>query len=74
MVVSAITYLSLVFGELVPFATSRGDDTANPVGKEEVEVTDEVLDSKQSIVFDQAENRLHAQKALMIMLLNEKGN
>ena len=30
------------------------------------EVTDEVIESKQSIVFDQAENRLHAQKALMV--------
>lgn len=35
------------------------------------EVTDQVLDSKQSIVFDQAENRLHAQKALMLVLLNK---
>ncbi len=33
------------------------------------EVTDEVIESPQSIVFDQAENRLHAQKALMIALL-----
>ena len=33
------------------------------------EVTDEVIESKQSIVFDQAENRLHAQKALMVALL-----
>jgi ornithine carbamoyltransferase len=33
------------------------------------ETTEEVLESKQSIVFDQAENRLHAQKALMLMLL-----
>ena len=33
------------------------------------EVTDEVIESKNSIVFDQAENRLHAQKALMIALL-----
>ncbi len=29
------------------------------------EVTDEVLDSPQSLVYDQAENRLHAQKAIM---------
>jgi len=34
------------------------------------EVTDEVIESKQSIVFDQAENRLHAQKALMVALLS----
>jgi ornithine carbamoyltransferase len=33
------------------------------------EVTDEVIDSPRSIVFDQAENRLHVQKALMILLL-----
>jgi ornithine carbamoyltransferase len=33
------------------------------------EVTDSVLDGPQSIVFDQAENRMHAQKALLLMLL-----
>jgi len=33
------------------------------------EVTSEVLDSAASVVFDQAENRLHTQKALLLMLL-----
>jgi ornithine carbamoyltransferase len=33
------------------------------------EVTDEVIDSPASVVFDQAENRLHVQKALMAMLI-----
>ena len=33
------------------------------------EVTDEVIDSKVSVVFDQAENRLHTQKALLAMLV-----
>jgi ornithine carbamoyltransferase len=33
------------------------------------EVTDSVLDSPRSIVYDQAENRLHVQKALLILLL-----
>jgi ornithine carbamoyltransferase len=34
------------------------------------EVTDEVMDSPKSLVFDQAENRLHAQKAIMLELLS----
>ena len=33
------------------------------------EITDEVIDGPRSVVFDQAENRLHAQKALLSMLL-----
>jgi ornithine carbamoyltransferase len=33
------------------------------------EVTDAVMESPRSVVFDQAENRLHAQKALLLMLL-----
>jgi ornithine carbamoyltransferase len=37
-----------------------------------VEVTDEVIDSSQSIVFDQAENRLHVQKAIMLLLMRNK--
>ena len=33
------------------------------------EVTDAVMESGRSVVFDQAENRLHAQKALLLMML-----
>jgi ornithine carbamoyltransferase len=36
------------------------------------EVTDEVMDGPQSVVFDQAENRLHAQKALLLLLLGAR--
>ncbi len=33
------------------------------------EITDDVMDSSQSIVFDEAENRLHAQKAILALIL-----
>ena len=33
------------------------------------EVTDELLESSRSLVYDQAENRMHAQKALLLTLL-----
>ncbi|EID81597.1 MULTISPECIES: ornithine carbamoyltransferase [Rhodococcus] len=36
------------------------------------EITDEVLDGPQSVVWDEAENRLHAQKALLVWLLAQR--
>jgi ornithine carbamoyltransferase len=36
------------------------------------EVTDEVIDSSQSVVFEQAENRLHVQKIIMLLLMEKK--
>jgi ornithine carbamoyltransferase len=35
------------------------------------EITDDVLEGRQSVVFDQAENRLHVQKAVLEMLVSE---
>ena len=38
------------------------------------EITDEVMESPRSLIFEQAENRLHVQKALLMMLLGGKGS
>ena len=37
--------------------------------KRDEEVTDSIMEHPRSVVFDQAENRLHAQKALLLMML-----
>src|SRR3954451_22021319 len=39
--------------------------------KRDEEVTDAVMEHSRSVVFDQAENRLHAQKALLLIMLTE---
>ena len=36
------------------------------------EVTSEVIDGPQSLVFEEAENRLHIQKAVMVSLMGEQ--
>ena len=36
------------------------------------EITAEVLDGTQSVIIDQAENRLHMQKAILVQLLTQK--
>jgi ornithine carbamoyltransferase len=54
--------------------TRLGREIAGRYGLEALEVTDEVFESPASIVFDQAENRMHTIKALMVATLAEEGN
>ena len=49
--------------------TSIGRDIYNKFGEECLEVTNEVFESERSIVFDEAENRLHTIKAVMAATL-----
>lgn len=49
--------------------TTVGQDIFTKTGMESLEVTDEVFESPASIVFDQAENRMHTIKAIMVATL-----
>ena len=49
--------------------TTVGEEIYQKFGVAEMEVTDEVFESPASIVFDQAENRLHTIKAVMVATL-----
>lgn len=49
--------------------TTIGADIAKKFGVNEMEVTDEVFESKQSVVFDEAENRMHTIKAVVYATL-----
>ena len=51
--------------------TSIGADICQKCGVESMEVTDEVFESDASIVFDQAENRVHTIKAVMVATLGD---
>lgn len=51
--------------------TEIGEKIYQKYGLEALEVTDDVFESKHSIVFDQAENRLHTIKALLVATLGE---
>ncbi|MDC7220527.1 MAG: ornithine carbamoyltransferase [Spirochaetales bacterium] len=50
--------------------TSVAREVQEKYGLSEMEVTDEVFRSRQSVVFDEAENRLHTIKAAMVASLN----
>ena len=51
--------------------TGIGREISAKYGVDEMEVTDEVFESPQSIVFDEAENRMHTIKAVMAVTLGE---
>ena len=50
-------------------STVVGEEVFQKTGLAELEVTDEVFESEHSIVFDQAENRLHTIKAVLVATL-----
>ena len=52
-------------------ATEVGEELFQSTGLTALEVTDEVFESPASIVFDQAENRMHTIKAVMVATLGE---
>ena len=71
--VMALTDPSAIFMHCLPAfhdtETVVGADIAEKFGVQEMEVTDEVFESKRSKVFDEAENRMHSIKAIMYATL-----
>jgi ornithine carbamoyltransferase len=51
--------------------TKVGEDIFRKFGLDGMEVTEDVFESKHSIVFDEAENRLHTIKAIMVATLGD---
>ena len=51
--------------------TKMGEEIFEKYGMDGLEVTDDVFESEHSIVFDQAENRLHTIKAVMVATLGD---
>jgi ornithine carbamoyltransferase len=49
--------------------TTLGEELFQETGRDALEVTDEVFESEASIVFDQAENRVHSIKAILVATL-----
>ena len=51
--------------------TKVGEDIYQKTGMESLEVTEEIFESERSIVFAQAENRMHTIKAIMVATLGD---
>ena len=52
--------------------TKVGEDIFDKFGLDGLEVTEEVFESDASIVFDEAENRMHTIKAVMVATLSDQ--
>lgn len=66
---------NVIFQHCLPafhdLGTKVGKEIFDKFGLEELEVTDEVFESKYSVVFDEAENRMHTIKAVMVATLGQ---
>ena len=51
--------------------TAIGEKIYQKFGMDGIEVTEDVFESESSIVFDEAENRLHTIKAVMVATLGD---
>ena len=51
--------------------TKAGEDVYQKFGLDGIEVTEDVFESPASIVFDEAENRMHTIKAVMVATLGD---
>jgi len=49
-----------------------GEEIFRKYGLDGIEVTEDVFESEHSVVFDQAENRLHTIKAVMVATIGNK--
>lgn len=67
---------SAIFMHCLPafhdYKTKIGKEVGEKFGLDALEVTDEVFESEQSVVFDEAENRMHTIKAVMVATLGER--
>ena len=62
-------YLCIVCRRSMIWETKIGKEISKKFGIDAMEVTDEVFESSQSVVFDEAENRMHTIKAVMAATL-----
>ncbi|MCG8457776.1 MAG: ornithine carbamoyltransferase subunit F, partial [Holophagales bacterium] len=53
--------------------TVKGEEVFQKWGLDGIEVTEDVFESPASIVFEQAENRVHSIKAVMVATLGDRG-